>query len=479
MARTQFRSSGLFSGLVLISAGLLLLLHNYGSLSLGRFFSHWWPLLIIFWGAVKLYERTAGRRAFGASGGAITGGEIFLVIGMLALIAIVVAVEHGKNYIDDRMDLETGDTYSFDVEVAPQPAPPGSRVIIHVGRGDVTVRESDDKQVRVSGKKTARAWSESEGTKMAEPVQVVILKNGDAFEIQPKGYDLSDSHLRVDLEVSVPKKSPVSIKTDKGDVNVADVGADLTVTEGNGDIDIHATHGDVSIDIKKGDTKVTDTFGDVKVSGKGGEIEVNNATGSLTVEGDFFGPVRADEIAKGVRLVAGKTDLTLSALSGHMEAGSGNLDLVDAPGNLTLRTRDTEVNVENPGGKVSIDNRNANVSVRFSSAPKEDVQITNSSAEVAVTLPGNSSFEIQADCHNCDIDSEFPALTLTKSASGDSTLSGKVGSAKGPKITIKTSYGNIAVRRSSMDMPIKVPPIPKLPKLPNMPHEPLPPPADQ
>ena len=61
MATTQSRSSGLFSGLVLISVGALLLLHNYGHLELGRFFTHWWPLLIIFWGAVKLYERTVGR----------------------------------------------------------------------------------------------------------------------------------------------------------------------------------------------------------------------------------------------------------------------------------------------------------------------------------------------------------------------------------------------------------------------------------
>src|SRR6202163_3530143 len=276
MARTQLRSSGLFSGLVLISAGLLLLLHNYGDVSLGRFFSHWWPLLIIFWGVVKLYERTTGGRAPGAGGGAITGSEIFLVIGMLLLIAVVVTVERGKTFLSDRMDIETGDTYSFDLEVAPQPISSGSRVLIRVGRGDVTVRESDDKQLHVSGKKTARAWSESEGTKMAQPVEVVIVKNGDAYEIQPKGYDLTDSHFRVDLEVSLPKKSPVSIKTEKGDVNVSDVSADLTVSDGNGDIDIHGTHGDVSVDLRKGDTKVSDTTGDVKVSGKGGEIEVNN-----------------------------------------------------------------------------------------------------------------------------------------------------------------------------------------------------------
>jgi len=55
---TPARSSGLFSGLVLISVGLLVLLHNYAPGS-ARFFGHWWPLLIIFWGAVKLFERTA------------------------------------------------------------------------------------------------------------------------------------------------------------------------------------------------------------------------------------------------------------------------------------------------------------------------------------------------------------------------------------------------------------------------------------
>ena len=87
---TRPRSSGLFSGLVLTSVGVLLLLHTYGHLDLNDFFGRWWPLMIIFWGAVKLYERTAGR--FGTGGGRITGGEVLLVLGMLALLGTVVAV---------------------------------------------------------------------------------------------------------------------------------------------------------------------------------------------------------------------------------------------------------------------------------------------------------------------------------------------------------------------------------------------------
>ncbi|HXH68208.1 MAG TPA: DUF4097 family beta strand repeat-containing protein, partial [Candidatus Limnocylindrales bacterium] len=235
-----------------------------------------------------------------------------------------------------------------------------------------------------------------------------------------------------------------------------------------GDVDIRDTSGDVNVEMRKGDTKVSGTKGDVKVSGKGGEIEVNDATGSLTVEGEFYGPVRADKVVKGVRMVSSKADLTLSALAGHLEAGSGNLDIVDAPGNLTLRTRDAEINVENPGGKVNIDNRNASIGVRFSTAPKEDIQITNFSSEIALTVPGTASFEVTADCRNCEINSEFPGLGASKTESGDSHLTGKYGNGKGPKITLKTSYGNISLRRTSVAIPappaLPAPPAPPAPR---------------
>jgi DUF4097 and DUF4098 domain-containing protein YvlB len=284
--------------------------------------------------------------------------------------------------------------------------------------------------------------------------------------VHPTGYDLSSSRIGVDLEVAIPKKSVLSIKTDQGDVTVTGISADVGITDMKGDVDVRGTAGDVNVETRKGDVKVSGTKGDVKISGKGGEIEVNDTTGSLTVEGEFYGPVRADKAVKGVRMVSSKTDLTLSALAGHLEAGSGNMDIVDAPGNLSLRTRDAEINVENPGGKVNIDNRNASIGVRFSSAPKEDVQITDSSGEIALTVPGSASFEIVADCRNCEISSEFPGLGASRTESGDSHLTGKYGSGKGPKITLKTSYGNISLRRTSVSLPTPaMPPMPPMPPI--------------
>jgi DUF4097 and DUF4098 domain-containing protein YvlB len=457
---TRARSGGLFSGLVLISVGILLLMSNYGRLDLHDFFVRWWPLMIIFWGAVKLYERTAGSRFGGSDGGRISGNEAGLVAGMVALVAIVALV--GR--IHDRVGVDVGDSYSYDIDVAPKKIPANARVMVRNGHGDITVRGSDSAEIRVTAKKTVRSWSESEAERIAEPVKVTIEQNGDGYEVHPSGFDLSNSKIGVDLEVAIPKKSVLSVKTDKGDIMVSGISGDVGIADMTGDVDVRGIAGDVNVEMRKGDTKVSSTKGDVKVSGKGGEIEVNDTAGSLTVEGDFYGPVRADKAIKGVRMVSSKTDLTLSALAGHFEAASGNMDIVDAPGNLSLRTRDSEINLENPGGKVLIDNRNAAISVRFSSAPKEDVQITNSSSEIALTLPGSASFEIVADCRNCEISSEFPGLGASKTESGDSHLAGKYGNGKGPKITLKTSYGNISLRRTSVAIP--APPAPPAPPQP-------------
>jgi hypothetical protein len=470
MARTPAPSSGFFSGLVLITVGVILLLHFHGHLDLHRFFTRWWPLLIIFWGLVKLYERTAGRR-FGGSGGGVTGSEVLLVLGMLSLLGIVVAVDYTKEKLGDTFEEVRGDNYEFDLDVAPKAIPANAHVLVKTVRGDITVRGSDDAQIHVSAKKKVRTWSETEAGRIARPVTLEIIQNGDSYEVRPSGYDESDARISVDLEVSVPKKSPLAIKTEKGDLVISDFMSDISVMDQNGDVEVRGTNGDVSIEMRKGDVKADDTKGDVKISGKGGEIEVNNTTGSLTVDGDFYGPVRADKVLKGVRMISARTDLTVSALAGHLEAGSGNLDVIDATGNVNLRTRDTEVSVENPGGIVVIDNRNAQTTSRFSLAPKEDVQITNSSAGISLTIPGSSSFEIVADCRNCDIESEFPGLAATKSESGDSHLAGKYGSGKGPKITLKTSYGSIELRRTALITPPK-PPAPPAPPAPPVPIPP-------
>jgi len=450
MANLRSRGSSLFPGLLLLFVGLLLLLHNYRGISIGEVIGHWWPLILIFWGGIKLYERMAASRAGDPGAAKISGSEVVLVLGLLSLLGIVVAIDYGRQNLPGRIH-EWGNSFDFDLNVAPKVVPADARIVIHNGRGNISVRPSEDSQIRVSGKKNAKAWNESDAQQFAERAGVEIAQNGDGYEIHPTGVGAGDSRISFDLDVAVPKKALLTIRNEKGDITVADMAKPVNVTNGVGDIEVRGTGGDVNIDTRKSDIKVSDTKGNVKISGHGGEINVSSATGGLTIDGEFYGAIRADKVAKGVRFLSRRTDLTLSQLAGHMEANPGNLEIFDAPGNLSVRTQD-DITLENAGGKVKVDNRRGNVNVRFSVAPKEDIEIDNASAGITLSLPESSSFEIVADCHSGYIDSEFQSdsLKLTPGTkSGDSHLEGKYGSGRGPKIILKTSYGPISIHKTS------------------------------
>jgi len=451
MARLRPRSGSIFTGILLVTVGVLFLMHNYHGLDLGRLVSHWWPLFLILWGLVKLYERTAGSVSGDPGTARVSGGEVLLVLGLLSLVGIVIAVDAIKGRFGDRSDWGVGETRSFDLDVAPKAVATNARVAVRWTRGDITVRTADTAEIRVSGQAKIRSWNDSEAERIGKQAHVEVTPNGDGYEIHPAGSADGNPKVALDVEITVPAKATLIIRNEKGDINVSDFKTPVTINGKSGDIEVRDTAADVSIDASGGDISVSDTKGDVKISGRGGEIAVTSATGGLTLNGEFVGPIRADKVAKGVRFVSHRTDLTLTQLSGHLETESGNLNIVDAPGNLALRTNRYDISIENVAGKLTIDNRDGNVNVRFSAPPKEDVEITNASASISLSLPSNSNFDIAADCHSGDIDTEFEAGTLTKTStrSGDSHLEGKYGSSRGPKITLKTSYGSIALTKTT------------------------------
>ena len=435
-----------------------MLFWTYAHISLGDILKHWWPLIFIVWGLVKFYERTVAQRQ-GRSGSWTTPGEIFLVVGVFCLVGVVIIVDLVRGKVNshggwERIGIDIDDFFPYDLDVSPLSVPPNARVQIDIGRGDVSVHAADESQISVTGRKKVQAWNEEAADKLAGNLKLELAKDGDSYVLRPAGSAENDSRFAFDLDVGVPKKSDLSVKTGKGDVRVSDIATGVSVTSRRGNVEISDVGGGVDVDTQGSDstvTTVTDIKGDVKISGKGGEVSVVNASGGMILNGEFYGPIRAEKIAKGVRLISHRFDFTLTQLTGHMEVGSGNFEVVDAPGNLTLRTSSSDVTIENPGGKVNVDNKNGNMEVRYSTAPKDDIQLTNSSSGITLSLPSNSNFEIVADCHSCDIDSDFssPSLNKTTSKNGDTHLEGKYGSGRSVKIILRTSYGSIAIRKTS------------------------------
>src|SRR5262244_3733703 len=162
----QPRSSGLFSGLLLISLGVLMLAWRYEHIGLGNVLRHWWPIIFIVWGVVKFYERTVAQRE-GRTSGWITAGEIFLVVGVFCLVGIVIIVDLVRQKVDPR-HFRWGNDYSFDLDSHSQPIPPSAHVQINIPRGDITVHTADESQIVVNGKKKVKSWNEQAAQRIAE-----------------------------------------------------------------------------------------------------------------------------------------------------------------------------------------------------------------------------------------------------------------------------------------------------------------------
>src|SRR5258708_3488607 len=127
MANLRRRGSSIFPGLLLVFVGMLLLLHNYRGLGIANVLGHWWPLILIFWGGIKLYERMAASRSGDPGAAKITAGEVLLVLGLLSVLGIVVAVDYGRGNIP-RHFLAWGKSFDFYLEVAPKSLPPAARI---------------------------------------------------------------------------------------------------------------------------------------------------------------------------------------------------------------------------------------------------------------------------------------------------------------------------------------------------------------
>src|SRR5258708_4140583 len=207
--------------------------------------------------------------------------------GLLSVLGIVVAVDYGRENIPGHF-WGGGNSFDFDLGGAPKSLPAGARITIRNGRGNISVRPSDEAQIRVSGKKKAKAWNENDAQKVADGVGVEIVQNGDGYEIRPTGVSTGDSRIGLDLDVAVPKKASLTIRNERGDITVADMAKPVNVTNGVGDVEIRGTTGDVSIDTPKSDIKGSDTNRNIKISRPRGDRKPSGATRGPTNNRPLF-----------------------------------------------------------------------------------------------------------------------------------------------------------------------------------------------
>lgn len=434
-----------FGSILLMVVGILFLIHNFRpDLIRWSWLGTWWPALLILWGVIRLAENLSGSGRRG-----VTGGEISLLV---LLVLIGMAISFGSRWagrVNLPDDVPFADTADITEELPPRELAPGAVVRVNTSRGDITVDGmSDQKQLRVVVRKTGFGMSESEARSRASGAQVSVQQSGKDVSLDASTAARKDGDVRVSLEIHLPRNVSLDLRTQRGDVHASGIAGDVTTSVSRGDVDVHDAGADVRVDVGRGDVRVTTAKGNVHVSGKGSEVEIEDAGGAATIDGEFYGPIVARNVARGARFVSSHTDLNIGALPGRMSVESGELRVQDASGPLLLTTSDKSINLEGITGRLRVQNKRGDIAVRLTAPPKEEIDLSNESGAVELALPAKAAFEITAASRSGEIENDLneSALKTTKQG-GDSQLQGKIGD-RGPKISVNTSYGPIRLKHS-------------------------------
>src|SRR5882724_2071803 len=250
MATGYPRRRSIFSGLLLIIVGGLLLIQRLGGhLPVWQIFRQWWPLVFILWGLSKLYDHFVAQQKGEPSPPTVSAGEVFLVLLLLPVIGGTGIVDWGLNHPNrGEILFPWSESYSFTETVPPQNVPAKAQVSVRTSRGNISVTADDTPQIRVTARKTASASSESEAQDRVNHVHVTVTQTDGGFVVEPQGQNDSNGVVSVELEVHVPKNITLDARADRGAVQISGVAGNVTIQGHHGSIEARQSGADVSIE---------------------------------------------------------------------------------------------------------------------------------------------------------------------------------------------------------------------------------------
>jgi DUF4097 and DUF4098 domain-containing protein YvlB len=437
--------------MLLILLGVIFLLYRFDPMfGLGFLIRRYWPVLVILWGIARLIDHFSAGREGRPRSALLSGGEAALLFLIVLVLGAFVFRDWLRDHVDD-LGVEIpsfNQQFSQTIAVPAQTLPPGAHVEITSGRGNITVHAGEGNTLVVNATKSAPGATETAADDRMKRVNVEVAVHGSDVRIHPVNQDTAGMGASVDLDIQVPTTSSVAVDATRGDVQVSGVGGDIDARAENGDIGIHDAAGTVNAELQKGDARIADVRGDLRITGHGDDVEVADVAGNVTIDGAFLGSTHVRNVKKTTQCISPWFDVTTMQITGRMELDPSEIEVSGVNGNARLEAHNKDIDVEDVAGQLDIGNSHGDIKIGYSAPPRANVNVTNDSGDVDLTLPENSAFELSAASRSGDVESDFEGPSLKPANDEESErLDGKFGGS-GPQITIATTYGTIHLRKS-------------------------------
>ncbi len=440
--------------IVLIVIGCLFLLHNFGiRLPIWRAFGHYWPLLLILWGVIKLVEHTnANRQGYRTAG--IGAGSVLLLV-LIIILGLGAHYSHDVNWggvrdqiqIDDDLGGMFGNAYTYD-DTLEQTFPGDGNLRIVSDRGAINVQPSDGDSIKVVVHKKLYANNQNDADKYNQGSKPMLTVNGTSVLLNANTNGAGDHGVTTDMDVFVPRKAAVDVASRRGDLNVTDRKADVKISGQHGDVVLNDIAGEVKINLEKGSVRVSKVMGDVDVDGRIDDASVDDVSGAVRLNGDYFDSIRVSKIAKTVIFKSSHSDLSMASVPGDVEISGDTLRGTDVTGPSRLVMRSKEVHLDNVSGDLELESSNGDIEVQAANKlPLGKMNITGKKGDVTVVLPPNAGFQVDATTRKGDISTDFSNIKVDEVGGGTSRATGSVGNGA-THLVINADMGDIKINKS-------------------------------
>jgi len=459
--------------IVLISIGIIFLLGTMGFLdwhNLGHWFAHYWPVILIVAGVVKLIEyQAAQRQGYRARGLGAGGVFLMILVIVLGLIATQMSrVDWGE--LQDQIHIDDGDftwfgeKYSYDDQLA-QDFPAGATLRVTDTRGAVNVSASNDNQIRVTVHKRINAENQSEADKYNLGTKPQITVSGNTVTVNANNQGAGDHWVAEDLDISIPRKAPVNISTRSGDVSVLGRDGDVQISAQHNEVSASDINGKVNLSLDHASARISQVSSDVSIDGRANDVSLEDIKGAVHLDGEFMESVKLSKIGQGVTFKSSRTDMQLGRLDGDLNLDSGDLQASNVGGPVRLSTRAKDIRLTDVAGDVRLEDQNGSVEVHMRKLGS--VQLENRRGDIQLYVPDKAGFQVDARSTGGEIETDFSSLKVDDSRA---MASGTVGNG-GPRIVLNNEHGTIEIRKasSSDDEQSEAPEAPKGPRAPSAP----------
>jgi len=447
------RGQSLVGPVILIVLGGAFLVNNIRpDLNFFAFVATYWPFLLIAMGVLRLLEilaYAASSKPLPTRG--LSGGEIFLVI--LVVIIGTGMFEGRRVFAERRFPWHRGtiDMFgdSFDYPIAQQKAiGEKSRILFDNVRGNVRVSGGDLAEIKISGRKTVRAFGKTEADKIHEQSPFEIITEGDRVIVRTNQERIPDERrVTADLEVTVPRGASVEGRGRHGDFDITGIGGGVEIVSDNSGVRLNKLGGNVRVDVKRSDlVRAIDVTGSVEVTGRGNDMEIENVQGPVTVNGSFGGNLEFKNLAKPFHFESRNTDLRVERLPGRVTMDLGALTGIDMVGPISLTAKSRDVKLEEFTQSLQLDLERGDIELRPHNVPvaKMDVRCRNV-GNIELTLPAQAKFELSASTDKGEVRNDYgPEINKVDNEGRSSSMKSRTSG--GPLVQVSTARGTVTVR---------------------------------